>query len=528
LADDHTQWKPRVNPWLIAATVALAAFMEVLDTSIANVALPHISGSLAASQDQGTWVLTSYLVSNAIVLPLGGWASSVFGRKNFFMICITLFTIASFLCGIAPSLPLLLLFRVLQGVGGGGLQPMAQAIMADSFEPKKRGVAFSVYALVTVLAPSIGPTLGGWITDNYSWRWIFYINIPVGILALALVSRLVDDPPWIKGDRKNLLRVDYIGVGFLTLAMAGLQIALDKGEENNWFASNFIRSFAAMFVLGMIGLVWWELRAKNPVMNLRLFKFKNFAICCFLMMLVGGILNAGTVLQPQFLQQLVGYDATNAGLALTAGGVCLVIVAPIAGILSDKFPARNLCIFAFSMFAVSYYFVSTHLTLGISFGLNSFLRVIQVVPIPFCFIAITNAAYVGLPREASNQVSGLINFARNIGGSILIALSGAEVTNRGLFHQARLQNYMTSANPWFQQQVQQLGNFLQHAGPQYGGVGNAAAQASIYQQMNAQAAVMGYADVYRILAWLTLGMVGLAFLLSKPKGNEKAPEGAVH
>jgi DHA2 family multidrug resistance protein len=235
------QWKPRVNPWVIASTVALAAFMEVLDTSIANVALPHIAGNLGASTDEGTWVLTSYLVSNAIVLPMGAWASSVIGRKRFFMLCILIFTAASFLCGIAPSLPVLLLARVIQGAGGGGMQPMAQAIMADSFEEKKRGQAFALYGLVAVLAPSIGPTLGGWITDNYSWRWIFYLNIPVGILAVFLVSRFVDDPPWIKADRSNLKRLDYMGLGFLTIAMGGMQIMLDKGEEDAWFASQFIR-----------------------------------------------------------------------------------------------------------------------------------------------------------------------------------------------------------------------------------------------------------------------------------------------
>ncbi len=239
-----TPWKPRVNPWLIAMTVALAAFMEVLDTSIANVALPHIAGSLGASTDEGTWVLTSYLVSNAIVLPLGGWASSLMGRRNFFVLCITIFTVASFLCGAAPTLPMLLIFRVIQGAGGGGMQPMAQAIMADSFEPQKRGQAFALYGLVAVLAPSIGPTLGGWITDNFSWRWIFFINIPVGILAFILVTRLVEDPPWIKADLSKLRNMDYMGLAFLTLAMGGLQIMLDKGEENDWFASGFIRFFA--------------------------------------------------------------------------------------------------------------------------------------------------------------------------------------------------------------------------------------------------------------------------------------------
>ena len=275
-------WKPHVNPWLIAATVALAAFMEVLDTSIANVALPHIAGDLGASTSQGTWVLTSYLVSNAIILPVGAWASSVIGRKNFFLLCITIFTAASFLCGIAPTLPILLVARVLQGVGGGGLQPMAQAIMADSFEPRKRGQAFALYGLVAVLAPSLGPTIGGWITDNYSWRWIFYINLPVGILAFFLVSRLVQDPPWIKPDHANLRKLDYIGLGLLTIAMGGMQIMLDKGEENDWFASDLICTCGFLFVVGMIGLIWWQWRAENPIMNLRLFKYKNFAICCLL------------------------------------------------------------------------------------------------------------------------------------------------------------------------------------------------------------------------------------------------------
>jgi DHA2 family multidrug resistance protein len=523
--DDHGQWKPQFNPWLIAATVALAAFMEVLDTSIANVALPHIAGSLGASTDQGTWVLTSYLVSNAIILPCGGWASSVIGRRNFFMLCIVIFTVASFLCGIAPSLPILLLCRVLQGVGGGGLQPMAQAIMADSFEEKKRGQAFALYGLVAVLAPSIGPTIGGWITDNYSWRWIFYINIPVGLLALALTVRLVQDPPWMKADRKNLFKLDYIGLGFLSLAMAGLQIALDKGEENDWFASNFIRFFAVCFVVGMIGLVWWELKKKSPLINLSLFKFKNFAICCFLMMLVGGVLNAGTVLQPQFLQQLLGYTATNAGLALTAGGIALVIVMPAAGVATGKFAARNLAVVGFVFFACAYYYVSTHITLNMSFGEASFLRVIQMIPIPFCFISITNAAYVGLPKEDSNQVSGLINFARNIGGSVMIAVTGAIVTNRSLFHENRLQNYMNSANPQFVQQSHALANFF--GGP--GGGGLSMAHATIYQQLQAQASAMGYMDVYRMLAWMSCFMVLCAFLLNKNKPGEGAPAGeAVH
>ncbi len=304
--DAMATWKPKANPWVIAASVALAAFMEVLDTSIANVALPHIAGSLGASFDQSTWVLTSYLVANAIVLPMGAWAASVVGRKRFFMLCIVIFTVSSFLCGIAPTLALLLIFRVFQGMGGGGLQPMAQAIMADSFEPSKRGLAFSLYGIVAVLAPSIGPTLGGWITDNYSWHWIFYINIPVGILALFLTQRLVEDPPYNKPDRRNFFRIDYVGLSLLIIAMGTLQITLDKGEEKDWFGSHFIVAFALIFIVSFIALIVWEFRAKQPLMDLRLFQQRNFAACAFLMLLTGGLLNATTVLQPQFLQEAIG------------------------------------------------------------------------------------------------------------------------------------------------------------------------------------------------------------------------------
>jgi MFS transporter, DHA2 family, multidrug resistance protein len=524
---DSTEWKPKSNPWLIAATVALAAFMEVLDTSIANVALPHIAGDLGASTSQGTWVLTSYLVSNAIILPVGAWASSVFGRRNFFLLCITIFTVASFLCGIAPSMPILLIARVLQGVGGGGLQPMAQAIMADSFAPKKRGQAFALYGLVAVLAPSLGPTIGGWITDNYSWRWIFYINLPVGILAFFLVSRLVQDPPWIKADRANLKRLDYIGLGLLTVAMGGMQIMLDKGEENDWFASTFIRFFGLLFVAGMAGLIWWQWRAKNPIMNLRLFKYKNFAICCFLMILVGGVLNAATVLQPQFLQQLMGYTATLAGQALMGGGLALLVVMPLAGIATGKFPARNLAAIGFACFASAFYYTSTHFTLTMTFGFASWLRILQMIPIPFCFIAITNAAYVGLPKEASNQVSGIINFVRNVGGSIFIAVTGAIVTNRSLFHQARLQESMQPGHPAFVNHVNALTSF-------FGGSGRGPgpglmARAAIYQQLNQQATAQAYEDIYSLLSWMAIGMVAFAFLLSKNRPGQGAPKGeAMH
>jgi DHA2 family multidrug resistance protein len=522
---DHARWKPRVNPWLIAMTVALAAFMEVLDTSIANVALPHIAGSLAASTDQATWVLTSYLVSNAIVLPLGGWISSVMGRRNFFVLCITIFTIASFLCGIAPSLPMLLVFRVIQGAGGGGMQPMAQAIMADSFEPQKRGQAFALYGLVAVLAPSIGPTLGGWITDNFSWRWIFFINIPVGILAFILVTRLVDDPPWIKADPSKIRNMDYLGLAFLTLAMGGMQIMLDKGEENDWFSSNFIRFFALMFVCGMVGLIVREWNVKNPLINLRLFRFKNFAICCFLMMLVGGVLNANTVLQPQFTQQLLGYTATTAGLALTAGGVALLVMMPLAGYATGKFSARTLTVCGFILFTITFRYAADVTNLQMSFAEASWLRVVQMLPLPFCFISITNAAYVGMPKEESNQVAGLINFVRNIGGSILIALTNAQVTSRAMWHQQHLQQDMVSGAIGYQQHLNALSGFL---GGQFGGSNSAGmAMSTIYNQLNQQAQMQGYQDVYMELCYMSIVLIALAFLLSKNRPGEGGG-GAMH
>ena len=526
MVDEHAAWKPRVNPWLIAMTVALAAFMEVLDTSIANVALPHIAGSLGASEDQSTWVLTSYLVSNAIVLPLGGWASNLMGRRNFFVVCITIFTVASFFCGIAPTLPLLIVFRVIQGAGGGGMQPMAQAIMADSFEPHKRGQAFALYGLVAVLAPSIGPTLGGWITDNFSWRWIFFINIPVGLLAFILVTRLVEDPPWIKPDRSRIKQMDYLGLGFLTLSMGAMQIMLDKGEEMDWFSSNFIRFFAVLFVATLVGLVIREWTHEYPLINLKLFKYKNFAICCFLMMLVGGVLNANTVLQPQFTQQILGYNATTAGLALTAGGIALVIMMPLAGWATGRFSARTLTLIGFTLLVLTFRYAAHITNMQMSFAQASWLRVVQMLPLPFCFISITNAAYIGMPKEQSNQVAGLINFVRNLGGSILIAITNAQVTSRAMWHEQHLQAGMQPGSIAYQQHLQALGGFF----GQVAGAANATGMAlgTMYNELLRQATTQGYQDVYMELSWASTGLIVLAFMLSKNRPGQGPGASAMH
>src|SRR5580693_1322523 len=317
-------WTPKFNPWLIAVVVAMAAFMEILDTSIANVALPHIAGDLGASNDESTWVLTSYLVSNAIILPISGWLATSFGRKRFFLLCIFMFTVTSLLCGIAPSLGALILFRVLQGAGGGGLQPMAQAILADTFPPQKRGLAFAAYGITTILAPTIGPTLGGWITDNYSWRWIFYINLPVGVLTLFLVFRMVEDPPYIRNKGAGV-RIDYIGIALLALGVGALQILLDKGQEDDWFGSHFIVTLMAISATCLVSLVLWELHSKTPVIDVRMYKSFNFALANLMMFVLGMVFFSSLVLMPQFLQTLMGYTATSAGLVLSGAAVITLV-----------------------------------------------------------------------------------------------------------------------------------------------------------------------------------------------------------
>src|SRR6202166_2213786 len=346
-------WRPKVNPWIIAGAVSLAAFMEVLDTSIANVALPHIAGGLAASNDESTWVLTSYLVSNAIVLPLSGWLVAALGRKRFFMTCIVFFTVSSFLCGIAPSLGFLLLFRVMQGAFGGGLQPMAQSILGDTFPPEKRGLAFSLYGITAICAPAIGPTLGGWITDNYSWRWVFYINVPVGALALGLVYLLVEDPPYLARLKKRLAGFDFIGFSLLTLGVGALQIALDKGQEDDWFGSPFITTLVVVAVVGLVSLVIWEWFQKEPVVDVRLFKNFNVATTNLMFLILGVVLFSSTVLMPQLLQTLMGYTAQTAGMVLSAGAVVVLFVLPMVGKLTTRFQAPYLLAFGWITLAAS-------------------------------------------------------------------------------------------------------------------------------------------------------------------------------
>src|SRR6266403_6095396 len=365
-------WQPKGNPWIIAAAVSLAAFMEVLDTSIANVALPHIAGNLGASNDESTWVLTSYLVSNAIVLPISGWLVGWLGRKRFFLTCIVAFTASSLLCGIAPNLGLLLMFRVLQGAFGGGLQPMAQAILGDTFPPEKRGLAFALYGVTAICAPAIGPTLGGWITDNYSWRWVFYINVPVGALALALVYYLIEDPPYLARLKKRLSGFDFIGFSFLTLGVGALQIALGKGQEDDWLGSHFITTLIVVAVVGLVSLVIWEWFQKEPVVDVRLFKNFNFATSSLMFLMLGMALFSSTVLMPQLLQTLMRYTAQKAGMVLSAGALVVLVVLPMVGNLTTRFQARYLIAFGWITLAVSMYISSKQIDLLMIFRSATF------------------------------------------------------------------------------------------------------------------------------------------------------------
>jgi MFS transporter, DHA2 family, multidrug resistance protein len=514
-------WQPRANPWLIAGAVSLAAFMEVLDTSIANVALPHIAGGLAASNDESTWVLTSYLVSNAIVLPLSGWLVASLGRKRFFLICITFFTASSFLCGIAPSLGSLLLFRVMQGAFGGGLQPMAQSILGDSFAPEKRGLAFSLYGITTICAPAIGPTLGGWITDNYSWRWIFYINVPVGIVALILVYQLIEDPPYIARLKARLSGFDFIGFSLLTLGVGALQIVLDKGQEDDWFGSHFITTLVVIAAVGLISLVIWEWFQKEPIVDVRLFKNFNVATTNLMFLMLGAALFSSTVLMPQLLQTLMGYTAQKAGNVLSAGALVVLVVLPMVGKLTTRFQARHIIAFGWIGLAAAMYVSSKQVDLLMSFRSATLLRVWQYIPVAFLFVPLTLAGYVGLAPEKTNAAAGLMNFFRNMGQSVGTSAVTTLIARRSQYHQSVLAEYTASGR--FHSSITALATRLTRSGlsahaAQHQALGR------LYAMVQSQAAVLSYVDMYWLLAMGSVIMFVGSFLL---KRNEPGKSGRV-
>jgi len=500
-------------------TVTLATFMEVLDTSIANVALPHIAGSLSASVDESTWVLTSYLVSNAIVLPMSAWLATRVGRKRFYMSCVALFTVSSFLCGIAPTLGMLIFFRVLQGAGGGGLQPSEQSILADTFSPAQRGMAFAIYGMAVVLAPAIGPTLGGWITDNYEWRWIFFINIPVGIISMILTHRMIQDPPHLVREqqdaRRQGARIDFIGLALLALTFGPLQVVLDKGEEDNWFQSHFIVAFAAIAAIALVVGIIWELYQDHPIVNLRLYKNRNFAVASVLMFAFGFMLYGTTVLLPEFVQLLMGYTAELAGTILSPGALLIIALMPMVGMLIARVDARWVLGFGFLLLSLSLFHM-TGIDLQISWWNAMMLRTYQSMAIAFLFVPINTVTYTGVKPEQNNQVSGLINLMRNIGASTGISLTGAMITERGQFHQAELAQRATSYSPHLQAAVQNLAGQLGSAGLS---TSDATHQAygRIYAGLVAQAQTLSYIDTFWVMAIGTLCLIPLVFCLARPE-----------
>ena len=521
---ERASWKPRYNPWLIALTVTLATFMEVLDTSIANIALPHIAGSFGASSDESTWVLTSYLVSNGIVLPISAWLATRYGRKRFYMSCVALFTISSFMCGLAPSLGLLVFFRILQGAGGGGLQPSEQAILADTFPPAKRGMAFSIYGMAVVVAPAIGPTLGGWITDNFSWRWIFYINVPISLISLFLTQRLVEDPPYLKAERekRRSVRIDYVGLGLISLAVGCLQMTLDKGQELDWFASHWIIMGTCAALIVFIVWLYWEWRHPNPIVELKLLKNRNLATAVFFMFVLGFVLYGTTVLIPQFLQLLMGYPAVMAGEALAGGGFIMMLTMPISGTLVSRVDPRGLMSFGFAATATALYYMATHLSLGIDFRTIAMLRVYQTMGLAFIFIPSNVLSYVNIPRESNNQVSSMINFVRNIGGSVGIALVSTYITRSTQARQFYLSSNLRETNPQFRQMRNGISSALQAHGLSAGQALHQA-YARVAFMVQQQAASLAYKDVVSVLAVLVACLIPLTFIMKRPPAHGAPP-----
>ena len=501
-------------------TVMLSTFMEVLDTSIANVALPHIAGSLSASIDESTWVLTSYLIANAIILPLSGWLTELFGRKRFYMTCVVIFTGSSLLCGIAPSLPLLVLFRILQGLGGGGLQPSAQAILADTFPPSQRGMAFSIYGMAVVFAPAIGPTLGGWITDSYSWRWLFYINVPVGILSLMLVSRLIHNPPALAGrplTRRNLFSMDWTGMGLLALGLGSLEFVLDKGQEDDWFGSGRIQFLVAVAVVCLIAVIIRELVVKNPVVDLRLYRERNFSLSHILIFCLGFVLAGSTVLLPQFLQTLLGYSATRAGMVLSPAGVVLIFGMPIAGLLLGRIGARPMIIFGFLVLGISLW-LTARLDLQADYATFTIVRMLSSVGLAALFAPISTTCFSRVPPGKNNAASSLYNLMRNLGSSFGIASVTTVLARRVQFHQLRLSEHLSAAHASVQQ-TQIAGYLAQHGD----GLGEPATRAArmLYRSVLQQAGAMAYLDAFWLLGTLCFIMPLIAVFIQKVKHSSE-------
>jgi len=511
-------WRPKSNPWLIAVVVTVAAFMEVLDTTIVNVSLPHIAGNLSTSYDDATWALTSYLAANGVVLTVSGWLGRVLGRKRYFLICIGSFTVCSFLCGISDSLPELIIFRMLQGFFGGGLQPNQQSIILDTFPPERRSGAFAITAVATIVAPVLGPTLGGYITDNASWRWVFFINIPVGILGVIGVSALVEDPPWA---RKQKATTDFVGLALITLGLGCLQVMMDRGEDEDWFGSTFICVLALLAATGILGAIGWLLVAKKPIVDLRVFGDRNFAIGTLVIAAVGFVLYSGAVLVPQFAQQVIGYTATLSGLVLSPGAIGIILLIPITGqAMKRGVEPRFVIAFGFVVMGCALVY-SAHLVPDINFATLVKYRMAQASALAFLFVPVSIVAYQTLPKELNGDASALFSMMRNVFGSIGISCATALVTERTQIREAHMVHWMTPFHQPFNTYNAHTRMLLERLGRSPsslpGGVNH-----QIYEQFVFQSSVLAYNDAFMTFAVVCFTIVPFCFLLRSGKGGRPA------
>lgn len=515
------------NPWLVAVVISIATFMQVLDTSIANVALRNIAGSLAAGVDESTWVVTSYLVASAVVLPISGWLSGVIGRKRFYMLCVGTFTIASVLCASAPNLGVLIVFRVLQGLGGGGMAPSEQAMLADTFPARQRPQAFALYGIAVIVAPTIGPTLGGYLTDNYSWHWIFLINGPIGILSLILVYWLVTEPEVLQRERRerlaNGLRVDWIGFLLVALWLGCLEVVLDKGQREDWFSSGFIDIFFVLSMLSFLLFLPWELSRADPIVDVRLFFRRQFATANLMMLSLGAILFGTTQLIPQLLQISFGYTSTLSGLTLMPGGIAMLLMMPVVGFLSNYVAPKYLIGAGMASVALAMWHMMS-LTPDADFSWFAWARVYQTIGLPFLFIPITSASYADLPPGKSGEASSLINVSRNVGGSIGVSIANTVLAQGAQVHQAYLTDRLVPSSPAYQAALQHATALL-HAQGAPSVAAASQALGLIAQTVMQQATILAYIDVFYGYALLAAVLVPVAFLLLRPA---KGATAAVH
>ena len=520
---DPSEARP-VRFWAIAPVVAMAAFMEVLDLSIANVSLLHIAGSLSASKSQATWVLTSYTVTNAIILPLSGWLAATFGRKRYFMASVGAFSIASLLSGLAPTLGSLILFRAIQGLVGGGLQPNAQAILSDAAPAEKRGMAFALYGMAVVFAPAIGPTLGGWITDHMSWRWVFLINVPVGFLILPFIQSLVRDPPHFAETRnhrrKNGFRLDYIGFSLIALGLGTLQVVLDRGQQDDWFGSRFILAMSTVAILTLVGFVVWEWIRNDPIVDLQLFRSPSFAAANLLMFMLGFVLLGTTVLLPLYVQSLMGYTAVQAGLMLSPGGLVIMLLMPLVGQLTGRLDARWLVGFGFLILALAM-FTMTGLDTQTNFRTLMWIRILQGSGMAFLFIPINTVAFSGIPVTKSSNASAIINMSRNIGGSFGISIATTILLRQAQFHQSVLVRHINPFNPNLQTYLAKAHSAFAQ-GIQAGKTSSGAAMGFLYRNLLQQSNMLAYIDDFKVMGVISLAMIPLVFLLRQKKGVKPA------